>query len=184
MTSAGIPKQAHIGNLYQNHHGWLRGWLYGRLGCSESAADLAHDTFVRLLSSTGNPRFNTPAQARVYLRTTAKNLCINRWRRQEIERAWLETLANSPEEHYPSAERQATVLEALEEISRMLQSIPQKTAQAFLLAVVCQMTDDAVGAELGISGRMVRKHVAKAMLQCLQLHARETLSELGHVEDI
>ncbi|WP_104005584.1 sigma-70 family RNA polymerase sigma factor [Marinobacterium lutimaris] len=167
-----------LSSFYQQHHGWLWAWLRQRLECSDTAADLAQDTFVRLLTCSTPPRFFTVAQARGYLCTTAKHLCLNLWRRQEIERAWLETLSASPEELHPSAEHQAAVMEALEEISLMLQALHPNTAKAFLLAVVCQMTDDAVGTELGISGRMVRKHVAKAMLICLQLQARFTAREL------
>ena len=178
MPGVELTPQTDIGDLYSDHHGWLRGWLRQRLHCSATAADLAQDTFVRLLASSTQQRFNTVAQVRAYLRTTAKNLCINLWRRQEIERAWLETLATCPEQYHPSAERQVMVLEALEEISAMLHALPAKTASAFLLAVVCQMSDDAVGAQLGISGRMVRKHVAKAMLRCLQLHAHSTAAGL------
>lgn len=36
-------------DLYSGHHGWLRSWLQKRLQCSETAADLAQDTFVRIL---------------------------------------------------------------------------------------------------------------------------------------
>lgn len=39
-----------ITELYQDHHGWLHGWLRKKLGCSHQAADLAHDTFMRLLT--------------------------------------------------------------------------------------------------------------------------------------
>ncbi len=35
--------------LYLDHHGWLHGWLRRRLGDREHAADIAHDTFLRLL---------------------------------------------------------------------------------------------------------------------------------------
>jgi RNA polymerase sigma-70 factor (ECF subfamily) len=171
-----------IGSLYLNHNSWLRSWLRQRLHCSETAADLAQDTFLRLLASSTQHRFGTIAQARSYLRTTAKNLCINRWRRQEIERAWLETLEASPSAYAPSAERQVIVLQALDEISAMLQALAPKTSRAFLLAAVCQMTDKEVGVELGISDRMVRKHVAKAMLACLKLQARHTAAELAHIE--
>jgi len=167
-----------IAELYRDHHGWLRGWLRRRLGCAAEAADLAHDTFVRLIASRTQRRFGSIAEARAYLRTTAQNLCINRWRRQEIERAWLDTLAVIPEAHYPSAERQAIVLQALEEIAAMLDALSPKAARVFALAVLCDMTDDAVGAELGISGRMVRKYVAQAMAACLSLHARQTACEL------
>ncbi|WP_049298462.1 sigma factor, partial [Pseudomonas aeruginosa] len=36
-----------VSHLYQDHHGWLQGWLRRRLGCAENAADLAQDTFAR-----------------------------------------------------------------------------------------------------------------------------------------
>jgi len=180
MSAPDCPFSSSVETLYNDHHGWLRDWLRRRLGCAAEAADLAHDTFLRLLSGRSRPRFETAADARVYLRTTAQNLCFNLWRRQEIEQVWRDILANTPEAHYPSAERQAIVLQALEEISAMLQSLSPKAARAFTLAVVCEMSDDAVGAELGISGRMVRKYVAQAMLGCLSLRARETAAELRH----
>lgn len=176
-TAESVVSPGPIEGLYIDHHGWLQGWLRRRLGSAADASDLAHDTFVRLLAGRCL-RFDSAAAARAYLRTTAQNLCINLWRRQEIEQAWLQILAHTPEAHYPSAERQAIVLQALEEIGAMLAGLSPKAARAFTLAVVCEMTDDEVGAELGISGRMVRKHVARAMLGCLSLRACDTAAQL------
>lgn len=178
MSSSAYATPPSLETLYCDHHGWLQAWLRRRLGHACDAADLAHDTFVRLLGGASQPRFACMAEARAYLRTTARNLCINLWRRQEIERAWLDTLAALPEDQCPSAERQVVVLQALEEISGMLQALSAKAARAFTLAVVCEMTDDEVGVELGISGRMVRKYVAQAMLACLTLRAAETVASL------
>lgn len=178
VNASDVTSSPSVETLYCDHHGWLQGWLRRRLGDGSDAADLAHDTFVRLISGRSQPRFGSMAEARAYLRKTAQNLCINLWRRQEIERAWLDTLATTPEDLYPSAERQAMVLQALEEISAMLQALSAKAAKAFMLAVVCEMTDDEVGAELGVSGRMVRKYIAQAMLGCLSLRAAETAAAL------
>ncbi|ANI14953.1 RNA polymerase sigma-70 factor, ECF subfamily [Pseudomonas citronellolis] len=178
MSSSAYATPPSLETLYCDHHGWLQAWLRRRLGHASDAADLAHDTFLRLIGGASQPRFASMAEVRAYLRTTAKNLCINLWRRQEIERAWLDTLAALPEEQCPSAERQAAVLQALEEISCMLQTLSAKAARAFTLAVVCEMTDDEVGAQLGVSGRMVRKYVAQAMLACLTLRAGETAAAL------
>lgn len=180
MSSSAYATPPSLETLYCDHHGWLQAWLRRRLGHACDAADLAHDTFLRLIGGASQPHFASMAEARAYLSTAARNLCINLWRRQEIERAWLDTLAALPEDQCPSAERQAMVLQALEEISGMLQALPAKAARAFTLAVVCEMTDDEVGAELGISGRMVRKYVAKAMLACLMLRASDTAAALRH----
>lgn len=178
MTASAHTFSPSLETLYCDHHGWLQSWLRRRLGNASEAADLAHDTFLRLISGQSQRRFDSMLEARAYLRTTAQNLCINLWRRQEIEQAWLDTLAVTPEDLYPSAERQAMVLQALEEISAMLQTLSSKAARAFTLAVVCEMTDDEVATELGVSDRMVRKYVAQAMLGCLSLRARDTVAEL------
>lgn len=167
-----------VETLYCDHHGWLQGWLRRRLDNTTDAADLAQDTFVRLITSRTEWRFDSLAEARAYLRTTAQNLCVNLWRRQEIERAWRETLAMTPEASYPSAERQAMVLQALDEIGAMLNSLSPRAAQAFVLAEVCEMTDAEVARELGVSDRTVRKYVAQAMLGCLSLRARDAAATL------
>lgn len=169
---------ASLSALYGENHTWLQDWLRRRLGNAADAADLAHDTFIRLMSAASSPRFDTLGHARSYLRKTAQHLCIDLWRRQEIERAWAQTLAACPPAFYPSAERQVAVLQALQEISQMLDTLPGKAAQAFVLAAGCRMTDDEIGAELGVSGRMVRKYMAQAMLGCLKLRACQTAAEL------
>ncbi|KPW15236.1 RNA polymerase sigma factor, partial [Pseudomonas cannabina pv. alisalensis] len=38
--------------LYSDHHSWLQNWLRKKTGCSQRAADLAHDAFVRILTLT------------------------------------------------------------------------------------------------------------------------------------
>ncbi|MGV8294512.1 sigma factor, partial [Pseudomonas aeruginosa] len=49
MSATGTSPQP-IEVLYGDHHGWLRGWLRKRLGNAFDAADLAHDTYVRILA--------------------------------------------------------------------------------------------------------------------------------------
>lgn len=45
MSACEISPPQTIHALYRDHHGWLHGWLRNRLGCTEQAADLAHDTY-------------------------------------------------------------------------------------------------------------------------------------------
>ena len=59
----------------------------------------------------------------------------------------------------------------------MLRCLPVKAANAFVMAVVCEMIDREVAQELGVSARMVRKYVAQAMLHCMRLEARYTATE-------
>ncbi len=163
-------QQQQVKTLYTDHHGWLQGWLRFRLGNATDAADLAHDTFVRLMT---RPRgFDSGREARAYLRTIANGLCVDLWRHREIERAWLETLAAQPEACAPSAEEQAAVLQALQEVDAMLHQLPPRAARAFVLSMACGMTHQEVARELGVSSRMIGHYLTRAMLHCMQLEAR------------
>jgi RNA polymerase sigma-70 factor (ECF subfamily) len=42
-------RQQTLTAMYSEHHGWLHNWLRKKLGCSQHAADLAHDAFIRVL---------------------------------------------------------------------------------------------------------------------------------------
>lgn len=177
MNASGCASAA-IAEIYDDHHGWLNSWLFRRLGNAPDAADLAHDVFLRLILKPAPRGFTTAAEARGYLRAMANGMCINLWQRREIEQAWLETLAAQPQAFAPSAEHQAMVLEALNEVGTMLLELSTKAARAFLLTEACQMNQKEVAEELGVSTRMVRKYIAQAMLKCMQLQARETVAEL------
>ena len=165
-----------ITTLYMDHHAWLQGWLGRRLGNAADAADLAHDAFLRLIARPC--RFDSAPEARSYLRAMANGLCIDLWRRRSIEQAWLDTLAAQPEAVLPSAEHQAIVLETLYEIDTLLLSLPPRAAQAFVMAVACNMSYREVAAELGVSVRMVAKYVARATLHCLHHEIRQGVEAL------
>lgn len=155
--------------LYSNHHRWLIGLLRRKLGNACDAADLAHDAFLRLLLRPRN--FDSHDGARAYLSTVAKGLCIDLWRRREIERAWLEALAARAEPAEPSAEHSAIVLEALFEVDAMLRRLPEKVRDAFLMAQIHGMTYREIAAETRVSVRMVKRYMAQAMLHCVLLEA-------------
>ncbi len=155
-----------VETLYVDHHPWLQGWLRRRLGNAADAADLAQDAFVRLLVSPR--RFGSLPEARVYLRTMAGGLCVDLWRRRQIEQAWLDTVAALPQDQVPSAEHQAIVLQTLQQVDTLLRALPAKAALAFVMVAGCGVSTVEAAEELGVSDRMVRKYVAQAMLHCLK----------------
>jgi RNA polymerase sigma-70 factor (ECF subfamily) len=168
VTNAVLEQKIEL--LYADHHGWLYRLLQRRLGNCGDAADLAQDAFIRLLVK---PRtFDNFDGARAYLSTVARGLCVDLWRRREVEQAWLDALAAQPEPLCCSAEHSAMVLQALSAVDAMLRKLPVNVASAFIMGIVLQMTDKEIAAELGVSDRMVRKYMTQAMLQCMQLEAR------------
>ncbi|MFT3720532.1 sigma-70 family RNA polymerase sigma factor [Pseudorhodoferax sp.] len=171
MSASADASAPSLETLYCDHHRWLQGWLHRRLGNAADAADLAHDAFVRLLTRPAGRGFASFAEARAYLRTAAGGLCVDLWRRREIEQAWLQTLAVQPERFAPSPEHQAIVIETLLEIGAMLGRLSRKAARAFVMAQVDGVPYRDIAAELAVSERMVKKYIAQGMLQCALIEA-------------
>ena len=149
--------------LYRHHHGWLHGWLRLRLNNYADAADLAQDTFMRvLLARTAQ----TVRQPRHYLSTIARGLVIDLYRRRALEQAYREALARVPEQLHPSPEDQALLFEELLEIDRLLDGMGAKVKRTFLLAQLDGLTYAQIAERLGISVRTVNNHMAKAVEHC------------------
>ncbi|MCP1649757.1 sigma-70 family RNA polymerase sigma factor [Pseudomonas sp. GD04087] len=166
MHPLDAPLHAAVSELYQHHHGWLQGWLRRRLGCHEQAADLAQDTFTRLL---GSRRVLEAREPRAYLTTVAKGLMINWFQRQSLERAYLEALAGLPEALAPSPEQRYLVLETLHEIDALLARLPDPVRQAFLLAQIEGLKYEAIAERLGVSLGSVKRYMQQAFRHCLEL---------------
>lgn len=165
MSSAESNASTHaFTTLYSDHHGWLHGWLQRRLGNAWDAADLTQDTFLRVLGRqlAGN-------EPRALLTHIAKGLVVDRWRRQEVEKAYLQALAQVPEALAPSAESRWLILETLCRLEAMLQSLPALTRQAFLLSQLDGLTYGAIAEQLGISLITVKRHMRTAFIACLSL---------------
>ena len=116
-------------------------------------------------------RLEGAPQARQYLRTMANGLCIDLWRRREVEQAWLDALAAHPEAVAPSAEERAIVIETLCGIDAMLRQLPEKVATAFVLSQLHGLRYREIAVQLQVSERMVKKYMARAMLHCVLLQA-------------
>lgn len=165
-SSEYIPCESVVQTLYSTHHNWLNTWLRSRLGNAADAADLAQDTFVRLLQKTERFELKAP---RAFLRTIARGLVIDHWRREEIEHAYLDSIAHLPQALAPSAEDRALVLELLEEIARLLEGLRPKVRKAFLLAQCDGLAYTQIAQQMGVSLRSVERYVAQALYHCYVL---------------
>ncbi|WP_310636299.1 sigma-70 family RNA polymerase sigma factor [Delftia acidovorans] len=164
------PLHREISTLYAGHHGWLQGWLRRRLGNACDAADLAQDTFIRLLTAPAGD-LSALREPRAYLATVARRLLINHLRRQSLEQAWLQALAALPAPQAPSPEQQLLILQALQEVDAMLDGLPPKVRAVFILSQVEGLTYAAIAEQLGMGLRSVKRYMAQAMAECILLSA-------------
>lgn len=163
MPSAQNTLHSEVAELYTHHHGWLQAWLRKKLGNAHQAADLAQDTFVRLLSRDAPMQAREP---RAFLTTVAQRVLANHYRRLQLERAYLEALAQLPPVRAPSPEERALLLEALDAIDRMLDGLPPAVRRAFLMAQLEGMKQAEIAQALGLSVNTIQRYLAQAGMHC------------------
>ena len=165
MAGVQASSSSLVHTLYCDHHGWLVNWLRRRVHCVQDASDLAQDTYMRLLRQCPEEL----QEPRAFLATVARSVLIDHCRRMSLERAYLETLAQMPEPVCPSPEERAIVLQALEQIDRMLDGLGARARSAFLLAQLDGLTYKEVAARLGVSLSSVEKYMAAAFAHCYRI---------------
>lgn len=162
MTAA--APHPHFTSLYSDHHPWLHRWLWAKLGNAHDADDLAQDTFTRILGRKDLACLHEP---RAFLTTVAKGVLVNWYQRQSLERAYLEALAALPEPTVISPEQRMLVLETLHDIDAMLDALPVKVKQAFLMSQLDGMAYADIAHKLGLSLITIKRYMKQAFLQCL-----------------
>ncbi|WP_420994988.1 sigma-70 family RNA polymerase sigma factor [Cupriavidus sp. 30B13] len=155
--------------LYCYHHGWLKGWLQRKLGNAFDAADLAQDTFMRVL---GRPlEAHAAREPRAWLTTIAHGLVVDHIRRRAVERACLEAIAALPEACAPSPEARHLLIETLVQVDALLDGLNPRARSAFLLSRLEGLSYAEIAARLRVSLSSVEKYMATAIRHCLAARA-------------
>ena len=155
-----------VNTLYRQHHSWLYQWLKRRLNHSEDAADLAHDTFIRILKRKDQLYFDQP---RALLTTVAKGILINWYQRKSIEKAYLEVLSSRPEYDEISPEQKISAIESLCLINQLLNQMPERQQQVFIWSQLEGLTQQEIANRLNISTRTVMRDLVAVLTQCLAI---------------
>lgn len=163
-----MPSSEHaaLHALYSEHNGWLKNWLRTRLGNASDAADLAQDTFIRVLNARNAESIREP---RSYLGSIAHALMVDRFRRRAVEQAYLAELAARPEQTVDSPETRVMILETLVAVDTLLDGLGERTRRIFLAVQLEGLSYSAAAERVGVSLNTVKKHLARAMTHCLLL---------------
>lgn len=150
--------------LYEQQHRWLRNWLYQQLSCSQRAADLMQDTFMRLLVSNEALEIRQP---RPFLAKVARSVLSNHFRRARLEKAYLEALQCDAEETLPDLATQLILFETLVRLDEALSALDIAVKKAFLWSQLDGLSHAEIAARLGISIATVKRHIIKAGACCM-----------------
>nr|WP_301271447.1 sigma-70 family RNA polymerase sigma factor [Pseudomonas mandelii] len=157
-----------LSELYRGHHGWLFGWLRKKLGCPDNAADLAHDTFVKLLGLDALPTLQEP---RAYLLVAANRLLINQYHRRRVEEETLRSMVVLLDQQAQQGPEQIIAVRQLlgKVLLLLLEELEEKPRQAFLMARVDGCSYAEIARHLQVSESSVKQYLAKSLAHC---HAR------------
>jgi RNA polymerase sigma-70 factor (ECF subfamily) len=99
--------------------------------------------------------------------TVGKRLLSNFYSRRSLEQAYLEALAQLPEESAPSPEQRWLWLETLQALDELLDGLPPLVRRAFLWSQLEGLSYRAIAERLNVSERTVKRYMAQAYEHCL-----------------
>ncbi len=144
--------------LFEEHHKYIRNFIYYLSGDLSLADDLTQDVFLLAWEERDKIKNET---AKSYLFTIAKNNYFGHHRKKAIRLNFSSTLINESNNESPE------FIMELKEFDQKLQSaiaeIPDKTRAIFLMSRIDQMTYSEIAAVMQLSNKAVEKHMSKAL---------------------
>ncbi len=177
---AGVTDSNHaerISRLFSEHNESLVKFLSTRLHSVQEAKEVAQEAYVRLLSleDAGAVSF-----LRAFLFKTAANLAVDRIRSRGRQRQALDAGLCDDSREAPTPDREAAIAQEMAIVRRLIDELPPKCRRAFLLHRVHGAEFSEIAQEMGLSERMVRHYVLRAVLYCRAgLDAAQSSEESG-----
>lgn len=154
--------------LLERYYRELLNFLHRQVSDRDTAADLAQESYARVLAVQHSGRDILDARALLY--RTARNLLVDQHRRAAVRRH--DDLDALPEAEQPAAPQHLQPEDALvsQQMLRAyvgaIECLPPRCREAFVLHVFDEFTHAQIARHMGISVSMVEKHVVRGMLAC------------------
>lgn len=162
-------------NCFQQHYPSLLQFLVRKLGDNELAADVAQETYLRLVA-LGDPDTDIE-QPKAFIFRIASNLAIDQQRREarHSSRRAPEALACDEVDPRLCTETIHLARERLTQLDLALAELPTNCARALMLSRMDGLTYAEIGEQLGVSQSMVARYIAQALKHCR--HALKALDQ-------
>lgn len=158
-----ISKHSQLIITLTYHYDELVDYVRRRFGDKHFAQDVVHDVCVQLMEHPPQETVHMPI---AFLRRAMKNRAIDRCRAYETQRRHIDDMSQMPETHihYVDGARALEFVQKLEALKRIIESLPPRQRQVFLLHRLHEMPQQHIADELGISRNMVTQHFSRAMV--------------------
>jgi RNA polymerase sigma factor (sigma-70 family) len=152
-----------VSRLFEEHNEALLRFLAVRLHSHQEAKEIAQEAYVKLLN-LDQPQ--VISYQRAFLFKTALNLAIDLLRGRERRERARETGLFEELREAATPEHEANVAQQVTHLERLIDQLPPKCRQAFLLYKIEGLEFPEVASRMQLSERMVRDYVVRAVVFC------------------
>lgn len=172
-----------FGELYGQNISWLTAFIHKKISNYSEAEDIAQDVFERLIRKKYHQHTHEPivfqGNLRAFISTIAKGIIIDSWRKKELERKYLEYVADlQHQDAVDCCDDISEVVDAIFTLDQMLRALDDDIRHTFILSNLYGKTYAEIAQQLGINERKVKAYMAKAMLHCMKMRTRLDLDQL------
>ena len=166
MLVESADEQLRIQDIIRRHHDALIKFLRRRLSVADDADDVAQETYIRMMKYEGSREIRSPS---AMLFRIAVNVANDHGRSAVSRCASRHTDIDNVDltSDHPSAEREVLAGQHLDLLLEVIENLPPKCKQVFLLSRAGGMTYPEIARHCGISVKMVEKQISRAMAACL-----------------
>jgi RNA polymerase sigma factor (sigma-70 family) len=165
-------KKALIERLFTAHRGALQAFFYRRVRDRADATDLAQEVYARMLRVRD---MDAIRDTEAYLYTVASNLAREhaaRDRRRGVAVAVEDATVQEELAELATFDSQIDVAQQVKRLREVLRQLPAKWHAAVVLHYVHGLSYQQIAQRLGVSPRMVKKYLGRALGHCRRRMAR------------
>lgn len=152
-----------VERLFREHNEALIRFLMARLRSYQDAREVAQEAYVRVLS-LDEP--GAVSYLRAFLFKTAANLATDRQRRAATHLRATELPLFHEFADARTPERRVADQQTVQRLERLVAAMPAKCREAFVRYQFDGLELPEIAQQMGMTERMVRKYVVRALLHC------------------
>jgi len=168
VTAAGTPNTVSVDALYRKEAQAVRLFVKQIVRNASDAEDIVQETFLRTWPALSSGSVECP---RAFLFRAARNLALNHIRHARVRNADAARAVSDEalNHHVPTAEEEMISSEEAAACRRLLEELPQRCREAFVLRVVEDLSYKQMSKSMRLSVSTLEKHIGKGKQICRTL---------------
>lgn len=150
-----------VAGIFRQHNRTLIGFLVSRVRNEQEAMEIAQEAYVKVLQL--EPREGAVSYLRSYLFRVAENLAVDRMRQRRVRMRLDQLEPSDGLFQEANAERAVVAEQELALLRCAVAELPDRCREAFRLHKLEDRSFEEVARLMGVSERMVRKFIARAL---------------------